>query len=248
MDTQSFWILAVAVFLLAGSVKGLVGIGLPATTIGVLSQFADPRQAIALSILPVLISNIWQVHKNRMFAKALKRYWLFCVIMAVGIWYFAQFAALVSKETMSALVGSVMILFVLTSLLTGALSLPERLDKPAQIVAGALAGIMGGLTSLWAPPLVVYLLSQRLQKDEFVGALGFMLLAGSLPLMLGYSQAGLMSPSMMAYSAAMIVPTLLGVFAGEFGRNYLNGQQFRGLLLFVFLVLGANLIRIAFLA
>lgn len=247
MDTQSFWILAVVVFLLAGSIKGLVGIGLPATTIGVLSQFTDPRQAIALSILPVLISNIWQVQKNRMFRKALKRYWLFCVIMMVGIWYFAHFAASVSKEAMSALVGGVMILFVLTSLLTGSLSLPKHLDKPAQVVAGALAGIMGGLTSLWAPPLVVYLLSQKLEKDEFVGALGFMLLSGSLPLMIGYFQVGLTSPTTMAYSSALIVPTLLGVIIGEFGRNILNGQQFRGLLLFVFFVLGTNLIRLSIL-
>ncbi|MEP3276525.1 MAG: sulfite exporter TauE/SafE family protein [Stappiaceae bacterium] len=245
MDIESLWMLAALVFLLAGAIKGLVGIGLPTAVIGVLSQFTDPRQAIALLILPVLISNIWQVHKNRMFRKSLVLFWPFSITMAVGIWYFTQFAASVSSTVLSGLVGGVMMVFVFATLFTQPFSIASHLDKPVQIFAGSIAGVMGGLTSLWAPPMLIYLMSQPLKKDEFVGALGFLILAGTIPLAGGYIQAGLTSPTVMVYSAAMTVPTLVGVSIGEYGRKFLNGDQFRSLLLLIFFLLGANLIRIS---
>lgn len=245
MDFETLWITAAVIFLFAGTIKGLVGLGLPTAVVGLLSQFTDPRHAIALLLLPILISNTWQSYKNSMLRRSVRLFWPFALSMMIGIWIFTQFAASFSSETLSILVGCVIIIFVVVNGLTKPLVIPSHYDRAAQLIAGSLAGVMGGLTSLWAPPMVIYLLSRKLPKDEFVGALGFLLLAGSLPLLAGYWTAGLTSPTMLVYSLAMVVPTLVGVSIGEFFRRFLNGDQFRWALLFVFFVLGCNLIRSA---
>lgn len=245
MQIEDLWPIAAAVFLFAGTIKGLVGIGLPTAVLGLLAQFTDPRNAIALMLLPMLISNAFQAYKNGMVRRSATLFWPFALCMIAGILVFTHFVARFSSGHLTAIVGTVIVLFVVVNVFVKPLAIPDHLDKAVQVALGSLAGIMGGLTSLWAPPLVVYLLSKRLPKDEFVGALGFLLLAGSLPLLLGYWQAGLATPQLLAYSLAMTIPTLLGVAIGEQGRRFLSGDQFRQLLLFVFFLLGLNLIRSA---
>lgn len=243
MDFEALWMIAATIFFMAGIVKGLVGIGLPTAVIGLLSQFIDPRQAIALLLIPMLVSNIFQAQKNGMLMPALKRFWPFALMLVVGILIFTHLAAGVSANTMALMVGVMIVIFVLVSAFGKPLVIQERYDRPAQFLFGSVAGVMGGLTALWAPPMVIYLMSKDLEKDKFVGVLGFLLVAGSVPLLFGYWQSGLTSPVMLYYSLLMTLPTLAGVWVGEKGRNLLNGDQFRWLLLLVFFVLGLNLIR-----
>src|SRR6185369_10544843 len=49
------------VFLLAGFVKGVVGLGLPTITMGLLSLAMPPAQAAALLVVPSLVTNVWQL-------------------------------------------------------------------------------------------------------------------------------------------------------------------------------------------
>ena len=48
------------VFLLAGTVKGLVGLGLPTITIALTSLVLPLPEAIALIALPTIFTNVWQ--------------------------------------------------------------------------------------------------------------------------------------------------------------------------------------------
>src|SRR5689334_24722705 len=52
--------LIVAVFLLAGWVKGVVGMGLPTVAMGLLGLVMAPVQAAALLVIPSLVTNVWQ--------------------------------------------------------------------------------------------------------------------------------------------------------------------------------------------
>lgn len=243
MEIEILLLIAAGIFIFAGTIKGLIGLGLPTAVIGLLSQFTDPRQAIALLLLPMLASNAVQSYKNGMTLKAFKLFWPFALIMFIGILIFTQFAANFSADGLKILVGIMIIVFVLSNFFTKPLIIGKKRDKLAQFFFGSIAGVMGGLTSLWAPPMAVYLMSKELNKDEFVGALGFLLLAGSIPLFIGYWHAGLTNPTLLGYSLIMVVPTIFGLLIGEKGRGYLSGEQFRKLLLFIFFVLGLNLIR-----
>ncbi len=242
-DQQILWLIAATTFITAGSVKGVVGIGLPTIVVGVLAQFIDPRQAIVLLIFPGLVSNAWQFYRSKKVKKLTQHLWPFATIMATGIWICSQFAAKLNTETLVLFIGIIIVLFVISNFILKPITIPKHLDIPAQIGTGTVAGIMGGLTSIWATPMLLYLMSCRLPKDEFVGAMGFLIFIGMFSLCIGYWQAGLITPAVASFSASMIIPTWLGFLIGEQARKYLDAEQFRKALLVVFLLMGANLIR-----
>lgn len=243
MLTDALVVIAVVTFLFAGTIKGTVGIGLPTASVAILTQVIDPRQAIALLLLPALVANVWQVYRSGGVVKAARQLWPFATVMIVFIWIFARFAAQVPTDMLIVGIGVVIMLFALSNLFSGSFDLPPRFDLPAQLGAGTAAGVMGGLTSIWSPPMVMYLLARRLPKEEFVGATGMLILVGMIPLTVGYWQAGLMTPTLATYSALMIGPTSVGFAIGEQVRHRLDAEQFRRILLIVFFLMGANLIR-----
>lgn len=242
MSFEMLLVVAAVAFLFAGTVKGLVGLGLPTTVIGILAQFTDPRQAIAFLLLPILISNTWQIYRSGMAVKMFKKLWLFSLFMCSLIFITSQFAATISTKALTLSVGIMIVLFVVTNLFLKKLTISDKHDKAYQIGFGAAAGIMGGMTSLWAPPVVMYLLSKRVSKDEFVASVGVLLMTGSIPLLGGYITAGLTTPTLLLYSLLMVIPTLAGFAIGEWARSFLEAEQFRKILLGIFFLLGANLI------
>jgi hypothetical protein len=53
--------LIAAVFLLAGFVKGVIGLGLPTIAMGLLAPIMPTSKAAALLIVPSLVTNVWQM-------------------------------------------------------------------------------------------------------------------------------------------------------------------------------------------
>ena len=49
-----------AVFLLAGTVKGLVGLGLPTIVIALTTLMLPLTESIAMIALPTIFTNLWQ--------------------------------------------------------------------------------------------------------------------------------------------------------------------------------------------
>src|SRR3546814_5359652 len=62
-----------AVFLLAGVVKGVVGLGLPTISMALLALFMPPAPAAALLVVPSLITNLWQARPIHTLAPLLRR-------------------------------------------------------------------------------------------------------------------------------------------------------------------------------
>lgn len=236
-------LLVAATFVFAGSIKGLVGIGLPTALISVLAQVLDPRTAIALLLLPSLILNVWQIWRSGGFIQNLRKVWLFAIVMFVAIWYFSRFAAELDVEILVIGIGVMILLFVISSLLRPPPPISRRWDKPIQVGAALIAGVIGGLTAIWSPPMVMYLLSRGATKDEFLGTLGVLILCGSIPLFIGYWQAGLLTVPLFGLSALMTIPAVIGYGLGEWARRWLDPEQFKRFVLLAFFLMGLNLIR-----
>ncbi|MEM7207485.1 MAG: sulfite exporter TauE/SafE family protein [Pseudomonadota bacterium] len=236
-------LLACATYLFAGTIKGMVGIGLPTASIGILSQFTNPRIAIALVVFPILISNAWQMYREGQVLQTVKRYWVFAVCLMVVLGAMTAVTSRIDTNVLILILGAVIVLFSATSLMTLPPQLPPRFDRAAQIIAGSLAGAIGGLTAIWSPPMVIYLLSRRVEKDEFVRVTGLLIFLGGIPLCIGFWQAGLFTGDISLLSLGLIVPTLIGFSLGEVIRRRLDAQRFRTAVLVMFLLMGLNLVR-----
>lgn len=234
---------AALVFLLAGTVKGTTGIGLPMVAIGILTQFFDPRLAIALIMLPMIVTNFWQLYRAGEILRAARTYIWFIVALIVFVAISSSFATSVSASFLTGATGVAVVIFALINLLLKLPALADAFDRPAQVTIGAIAGAIGGLTAIWGPPMAMYLAARRVDKDEFVRATGLMITMGSMPLLYSYVSQGLLTKTLALTSAAMILPALAGFAIGEALRQRLSPEKFRLVLLWFFLVMGANLIR-----
>src|SRR3981081_192017 len=79
-------ILIAAVFLLAGFVKGVIGLGLPTVAMGLLAITMQPSHALAIVIVPAIITNIWQTFVGPYLRDIILRLWPLMVGTVVRIW------------------------------------------------------------------------------------------------------------------------------------------------------------------
>jgi len=236
-------LIALLIFLLAGIIKGVVGIGLPSASLSMLVQFVDPRAAIAMLLAPMLFSNIWQVYRGGRVRESFRILWPFAVCCMLFTWLAARQVGRVAADPLVLLLGCTIVLFAVTSFLKPPPPVKKSIDRPLQVIAGSLAGILGGLTAIWGPPMIMYLLARRPTNEEFVRFTGFLFLLGSVPLFLGYWESGLLTTQLTLISLLMVIPTILGFSLGEQLRPRLNQDQFRILVLALFVIMGSNLIR-----
>ncbi len=77
-------IFGLAVFLLAGTVKGLVGLGLPTIVIALTTLVLPLTESIAMIALPTIFSNVWQAAVGGNFRRILRRQWPLIAPLAIG--------------------------------------------------------------------------------------------------------------------------------------------------------------------
>jgi len=53
-------LLILATFLLAGAIKGVIGLGLPSVSLAILTVAIDLESAMVLLLAPSLVTNFWQ--------------------------------------------------------------------------------------------------------------------------------------------------------------------------------------------
>lgn len=220
-----------------------MGLGLPTASVGIMTQFIDPVLAIVLVVFPAMVANAWQLWQAGDVLRACRDYRIIALSLMLAIWLTTFITAEVGKDTLLLIVGIAVVIFALTSLLVSPPRLPDRFDKPAQLVAGVSSGILGGLTSIWSPPMVTYLLSRRLDKDEFVRVTGLLIFAGTLPLAAGFWRAGFFTETSVLVSMAMVVPSLIGFQLGAMIRKRIDAGKFQTVFLIVFLLMGLNIVR-----
>jgi hypothetical protein len=73
-----------AVFLLAGAVKGMTGMGLPTVAMGALGAVMPPVVAASLLVVPSFVTNVWQLFAGPSFTGLVSRLSLMMVGILVG--------------------------------------------------------------------------------------------------------------------------------------------------------------------
>lgn len=232
------------VFLAAGVIKGVVGIGMPTAAVSILSQVIDPKVAIPLILVPSLLSNLWQIYRSGRTAVTVRRFGVFigCLVFAIAV-VSTTVTAAVPVAALMMILGSVVIAFSLSALAWSPPFLPERFDRVGQVAGGLASGVLGGLTAIWAPPMITYLMARRVEKDDFVRAAGVLIFCGTVPLTAGFFYSGIMTGAIAIVSCIMTVPVIVGFSVGERIRRLIEPDRFRKVVLLMFLAMGANLLR-----
>jgi uncharacterized membrane protein YfcA len=228
------------IFLGAAIVKGFLGIGLPAAGMAFLTLVMPPTEAIPLLWLSILMTNSLQfAHAPNKWDIA-REYWLFAAAIVVSIFIASMFIADYPTAVLTVIIGVAMVLFSLNLLLGIKLNIGP--GKGWQLGFGLLSGTLGGISSIWSPTVAMYLVARDVSKERFIGATGFLFLAGVLPLGAGQVVAGVLTWESLGKSAIAMVVVLIGFRIGEQLRGRVSQAFFRTAVLIAFLLMGLRLI------
>ena len=246
-DFTDLSLVAVAVgtlaFFIGGTVKGILGIGMPLVVVPILAFAMDPRIAVAMMTVPTLSSNIWLVIRGGRFGGSMARFWALFLMLVVATLVGLQLIVRVDPSLVSLLLGCMVILFVVSRLLPFQQKISPRTERWMSPSVGSFAGIIGGVSNFFGPPLIAYFVALRLPKDEFVAVIALAFVIGGLPLYGGLAIYSFLTIEVFVASAVAAVIALLGVAAGSRLRHRFS-QVFFERLLFVFLfAMGVTLIQ-----
>ena len=218
------------VFFLAGLVKGVVGLGLPTLSMGLLAGLMPPAQAAVILILPSLLTNAWQMLDGPALAALLRRLWpLQLGVVAGTLWAPASLVTLDARMA-SAGLGAALAVYAGLGLRTLTWSIPARRECPASLLAGVLTGAVTSATGVFVFPAVPYLQALSLRKNELVQALGLSFTVSTLALFARLVMEGSFALDRLpdGWSLAAPLPAaMLGMVAGTKLRGRLDERAFR---------------------
>lgn len=238
----TFIAVVIAAFLLAGTIKGALGVGLPTTSIAILSIALGLRDAVPLLIVPSLVANIWQVTRGGELAALLRRFWLLNATACVGVWLGTMILFSVDPTILAALLGIVVVFYAAMNLTAFRPRLSPRREGVLAPGVGLAAGVLTGTTGSLLLPIVIYLQALGLEKDRFVQAVGLSLLIGTVAWAASLWYHGALDGRSVTISTLALVPTLLGMAAGHRLRARLSQDLFRKIVFGLLFVLGLNLV------
>lgn len=244
----ALWVLAAsaAAMLAGGFVKGAVGFALPMVALSTLGAFLSAQDAIALLLLPSAIGNLWQMFRQGRGAawETFARFWKLNLSMAVMLVLSAQLVPRMDSDTLFVILGITVSLAALVQLV--GMVPAARTAKPRgglETGIGVVAGSIGGITGVWGPPVLFYLIALGTEKQAQVRMLGINFGIGWTVLTLAHLKSGVLNASTLPLSAAMLVPTLAGMALGLGLQDRMDPEKFRRITLVVLCLAGLNLLR-----
>jgi uncharacterized membrane protein YfcA len=228
-------------FLVAGLVKGVVGLGLPTVAVGLLGVVMAPMEAASLLIVPSVVTNLWQLAAGPSFGALLRRLWP----MLVGICLGTLLGSAILPHSVTAYattaLGVALVLYAVIGLAEVRVVIPVRMEWWLAPVVGATTGMVTCATGVFVIPAVPYLQGLGLDKEDLVQALGLAFTISTLSLAASLAFDGTFKADVAAASFLALVPALAGMLFGQWIRSRIRPALFRKIFFGGLLALGAHL-------
>jgi uncharacterized membrane protein YfcA len=228
LDTTTL-LLASLALMLGGFVKGAIGVGLPLL--------------LAIVVIPIVMTNLWQAINAGNLRQPLVRFWPMTLCLLVLIWFSARLVVELDARILYALIGSSVLLFVLASYFRVEWNVSPSAERWAGPLAGSLGGFLGGISTIWGPPMMIYFVMLRLPKEDYIQAVGLVWFIASIPLVIAYVRYGILTTDTALLSTLACVPGFVGLAIGQALRKHINQQAFTKLLLLFLFLVSLNLLR-----
>jgi uncharacterized membrane protein YfcA len=230
------------VFLLAGLVKGVIGLGLPTVAMGLLGVIMLPAEAAALLIVPSAVTNIWQMLAGGRLGALVRRLWPMLAGSCIGTWAGGGLLARDPTGHAGTALGVALILYAVVGIAAPRLSLSTRREIWIGPLAGVLTGLITAATGVFVLPAVPYLQAIALEKEELVQALGLSFTVSTLALAAGLARDGVLGFDIAGASLLALLPALGGMWLGQWLRLRTSPVTFRRCFFLGLLALGGYLV------
>jgi uncharacterized membrane protein YfcA len=230
------------VFALAGFVKGVIGLGLPTISMGLLTVVMPPVQAAAILILPSLVTNVWQMVAGPALTVVMRRLWPMMLAVCLGTWAGLGLMTGATARFGTALLGVALSLYAIASLAEVRLPAPKGWEPVISLLVGAVTGLITAATGVFVIPAVPYLQAVGLEKEELVQALGLSFTVSTLALAINVGLEGGLQLSEAVDTITALALACVGMWIGQAIRLRMSPTAFRRWFFVGLLLLGIYLI------
>lgn len=234
-----------AVFVLAGFVKGVIGLGLPTVSMGLLAVAMAPAHALAIVIVPAILTNIWQTFAGPYFLAIVKRLWPLLLGLPTGIWLNADMMTGPYARYGTVLIGILLVIYAIISLRRVAITVRPRDEKWIGGIIGLATGVISAATGVQVVPSMPFMQALGMKRDELIQALGVFFTTATLAQALNLSAAGILDQSVAVPGVVALAASFTGMATGQAVRTRLEPETFRRWFLIAMILLGIYLAIVA---
>lgn len=235
-------LLVVITFFLAGTVKGVIGLGLPTIAMGLLGLAMPPAQAAALLIVPSTLTNLWQLAAGGHLLALLRRLGPMLAMIFVGTLVGSAWLGINSGAWAAHALGAALLAYAVYGLLGPGLRVAQRREWWLGPLCGMVTGVVTAATGVFVMPAVPYLQSLGLNRDEMIQALGLAFTVSTLALAQGLAGQDALGGQALGASLLMLAPALVGMLAGQWMRQRISATLFKRCFFIGLAVLGGHLL------
>ena len=235
-------LLVIGTFMLAGTVKGVIGLGLPTVSMGLLGLAMLPTQAAALLIIPSTITNLWQLAFGSHLNALLKRLWPMLLLIFLGTGFGTLWLGLSGGRWVGHALGGALLAYAVSGLFLPAFKVKPRTERWLGPLCGVITGIITSSTGVFVIPAVPYLQALGLDRNQLVQALGLSFTVSTLALAAGMALDGTLGGGEINASLLALVPALLGMWLGQAVRQRISAVLFKRVFFIGMALLGAHLL------
>ncbi|NLS72524.1 sulfite exporter TauE/SafE family protein [Bradyrhizobium brasilense] len=228
-------------FLLAGFVKGTLGLGLPTVAMGLLATTMAPGQAIAIVIVPAIVTNIWQTFVGPYLRDIIKRLWPLMLGTVAGIWINAGLLTGPYAAYGTVVLGVLLVIYATVGLSRFSFKIAQRDEKWIGGIVGVITGLISAATGVQVIPSMPFMQAIGMEKDELVQALGVFFTTATVALAFNLTASGLLTAATALPGAVAMTASFTGMFIGQAVRTRMHPEVFRRWFLISMILLGIYL-------
>jgi uncharacterized membrane protein YfcA len=228
-------------FLLAGFVKGTLGLGLPTVAMGLLATTMSPGRAIAIVIVPAIVTNIWQTFVGPYLRDILKRLWPLMLGTVAGIWLNAGLLTGPYAAYGTVVLGVLLVIYAIVGLSKFSFKVARRDEKWVGGIVGVITGLISAATGVQVIPSMPFMQAIGMERDELVQALGVFFTTATVALAFNLTASGLLTAATALPGAVAMVAAFTGMFIGQAVRQRMQPDVFRRWFLIAMILLGIYL-------
>ncbi|MDA9649250.1 sulfite exporter TauE/SafE family protein [Alphaproteobacteria bacterium] len=233
-------IIFMSVFL-GAIIKGAVGIGMSMFSVPIIAFFLPPTTAMILLCVPVLITNILQMQIKKGIGSF--RFLPMFIALILGIIIGCNLILEINLSLISQIIAISIIFAAIINLFGINIKyINPNIERKLTIPLGLFSGIIGGVSSMYSPYILAYLVSINLEKEVLIRTMATMYFIGSIFIFPIWIYNGLGTFSDLIWSSLLLLPAILGQKIGTSIRSRISNENFKKIILYTLMIIGTSLL------
>tara|TARA_B100000963_G_scaffold50944_1_gene39064 strand:+ start:25 stop:783 length:759 start_codon:yes stop_codon:yes gene_type:complete len=232
----------ILIFFAGGLIKGLIGVGLPTVTLTLLSFIFDIKISISIILLPVILTNLYQMIDGKYLKKIVKNTKFFQISAFIFIFPGFYFLLLFNSNTILIILAVILIFNSILGLIKYEIQFKELRSKYYQLIIGSTTGVITGITGIYTMPFIFLIQSMQYTKNQIIQLMGLTFFIFACTQFLLFSFNDLINIKILILSSIACVPILMGVYLGTILRKKISEALFKLIFNLMLILMGVLLI------